>query len=445
MCRTRKGEIVSGAHRTTKTITLRWRNVAAVVPAAVLAATGIAIGQTGVPTLTDHGVVPQVPQEALTQPDRAAGDVVPADSGPAGADPELAPGLALPEGTVPLSDQPVQLDRLGIPSRALAAYRLAARLVSDADPACGIDWALVGAIGRVESDHARFGGNVLDAAGVARPGIIGIPLDGSRGTARITDTDGGRWDHDRVYDRAVGPMQFIPGTWRVVGSDADGDGQRNPQDMSDAATATAVYLCSGPGDLRQATDLYRAIRRYNNSDSYVRTVVAIADAYRRGVRELPASSLPAAHRGTSGSSDVQAAGAAAPAGSRPPAGSAARTSAGAGSSSSTAGSGGTAGGGSGDAGPGQPSTAPTSASVPPAGGAVGSASAAASSAVSSVASPLTSIVTSLVTTMVPLPTPIVTTTTPCVVDLLGVKVCTITTITSTPTTSTVTRTVTQAP
>jgi membrane-bound lytic murein transglycosylase B len=424
---------VSGAHRNPKTITVRWRSVAAVVPAAVLAATGIALAHTGVPTLTDHAVAPQVPQDAVTQPDRLGAGVVPAGSGPEGADPELAPGLALPAGTTPLSEQAVQLDALGIPARALSAYRLAARLVDGADPACGIDWALVGAIGRVESDHARFGGNVLDDHGVARPGIIGIPLDGTRGTARISDTDAGRWDRDRVYDRAVGPMQFIPGTWRVVGSDADGDGTRDPQNVDDAATATAVYLCSGPGDLRNGTDLYSAIRRYNNSDSYVRTVVAIADAYRRGVRELPASSLPAAHRSGSSDSSVEAAGAAP--GARP--GSAARTSAAASPSSGSGG--GAAGGDAGGAG--QPAAGPTSASVPAGGGAGGSVSAAASTA----AAPVTSVVTSLVTRLVPLPVPIVTTTTPCTVDLLGVRVCTVTTITATPTTTTVTRTVTQSP
>lgn len=439
---------MSGAHRSstaTRTVTVRWRSVAAMVPAAVLAATGIALAQTGVPTSSGVPVVPQVPQQALTQPDRVGADLAPADTTPDGANPELAPGLALPQGTAPYSQQPVQLDQLGIPARALAAYRLAARLVSQADPGCGIDWALVGAIGRVESDHARFGGNALDAAGVARPGIIGIPLDGSHGTARIGDTDGGRWDRDTVYDRAVGPMQFIPGTWRVVGSDANGDGTRDPQNIDDAATATAVYLCSGPGDLRNGTDLYNAIRRYNNSDSYVRTVVAIADAYRHGVTALPASSLPAAHQGSYGGWDpVQAAAATAKgngSGARTEA-AGARTS-GAGSAGSGQGSGGSSG--AGGSGGGQPATAPTAASVPAAGGALGSASSAASSAVSSAAAPVTSIVTSLVTRLVPLPTPIVTTTTPCVVDLLGVKVCTITTITATPTTSTVTKTVTQAP
>ena len=126
---------------------------------------------------------------------------------------------------------------------------------------------------------------------MAQPGIIGIPLDGSNGTARITDSDGGLLDRDTVYDRAVGPMQFIPSTWRVAGVDADGDGVKNPQDMADAATATAVYLCSGPGDLTLPSDLHAAIMRYNASDSYVALVTSIATTYRLGVSALPATDV----------------------------------------------------------------------------------------------------------------------------------------------------------
>ena len=117
---------------------------------------------------------------------------------------------------------PVRLDANGIPAVALAAYQRAAGVLDGIKPGCGVDWALLGAIGRVESNHARFGGNVLDASGIARPGIIGIPLDGSKGTARITDTDGGALDRDPVYDRAVGPMQFIPSSWKLAGRDGDG-------------------------------------------------------------------------------------------------------------------------------------------------------------------------------------------------------------------------------
>jgi hypothetical protein len=70
--------------------------------------------------------------------------------------------------------------------------------------------------------------------------------------------------------------------------------------MADAATAAAIYLCSGHADLSQPAGLSSAIMRYNASDSYVRTVTAIADAYRHGITALPASALPA-----SGPSDAR--------------------------------------------------------------------------------------------------------------------------------------------
>ena len=84
------------------------------------------------------------------------------------------------------------------------------------------------------------------------------------------------------WDRAVGPMQFIPSTWSVVGVDADGDGQRNPQDVDDAALATAVYLCSGDDDLGTTAGQRAAVYRYNHSESYVDLVLSIMDAYLDG-------------------------------------------------------------------------------------------------------------------------------------------------------------------
>lgn len=286
-------------HSRPRTISLPWRRVCAATPSIALICGGIAVTapassfgaflpKSSAATGPDVAVVPDT---ALTMHRNAAR--------PLGQAANDAPALVLPEGALPGSSTLVTLDSMGIPVRALEAYRHAAAWIQAADPACNIDWALVAAIGRVESDHARFGGNQLDSAGVARPGIIGIALDGSNGTALITDTDGGRLDRDNVYDRAVGPMQFMPGTWSAVGSDSDGDGAKNPQDMADAASTAAIYLCSGPGDLRRPDDLRSAVMRYNSSDAYARTVTAIADAYRRGVVALPASELPAAHAASS--------------------------------------------------------------------------------------------------------------------------------------------------
>ena len=173
-------------------------------------------------------------------------------------------------------------DASGIPAAALAAYQRAETVINSADKSCNISWQLIAAIGRVESDHGRINGNTLDTKGIARPGIFGIALDGSHGTTRITDTDAGQYDADQKFDRAVGPMQFIPTTWSVVGVDSDGDGKRNPQDVNDAALATAVYLCSGPDDLSTAAGQRSAVFRYNHSKSYVDLVLSIMNAYLKG-------------------------------------------------------------------------------------------------------------------------------------------------------------------
>jgi membrane-bound lytic murein transglycosylase B len=170
----------------------------------------------------------------------------------------------------------------GIPSAALAAYQRAETVINAADRSCHLTWQLIAAIGRVESDHGRANGNTLGDDGLARPGIFGIPLDGRRGTAVITDTDAGQYDADAEYDRAVGPMQFIPSTWSVVGVDADGDAKRNPQDVDDAALATAVYLCSGRDDLATEEGQRAAVYRYNHSQSYVDLVLSIMEAYLAG-------------------------------------------------------------------------------------------------------------------------------------------------------------------
>jgi hypothetical protein len=170
----------------------------------------------------------------------------------------------------------------GIPSAALAAYQRAETVINAADKSCRLPWQLVAAIGRVESDHGRTNGNQLDDKGVARPGIYGIALDGTHNTSVIRDTDAGQYDADAKFDRAVGPMQFIPSTWSVVGVDADGDAQRNPQDIDDAALATAVYLCSGNDDLSSASGQHSSVLRYNHSESYVSLVLSIMNAYMDG-------------------------------------------------------------------------------------------------------------------------------------------------------------------
>ena len=182
------------------------------------------------------------------------------------------------------------VDDLDIPYRAYIAYRFAADVLERADTGCDLDWSVLAALGRIESDHGRYGGASVQDDGSVSPAIRGIALDGRHGTARIRDTDGGSLDGDARWDRAVGPLQFIPGTWSAVAVDADGDGVRNPDDIDDAAVAAAVYLCaSGPLDTDER--LRDAIYSYNHSASYVFTVLVLARQYAaHEYAELPSSS-----------------------------------------------------------------------------------------------------------------------------------------------------------
>ena len=248
----------------------RIQKATALVPLALLSAAWTAnlAGVSGTATASDSRLPDgsMVPIEALEDP---ASFSIPGNI-----------GLGIAEGQ---GDQIVAAASTnGIPTAALAAYQRAETVINGADPACHIDWQLVAAIGRVESDHGRYGGNVLDTKGVSHPGIYGIALDGTRNTQAISDTDAGQYDNDKVWDRAVGAMQFIPSTWSVVGVDADGDGKRNPQDIDDAALASAVYLCSGDDDLGTIAGRRASVFRYNHSQAYVDLVLRVRDAYLAG-------------------------------------------------------------------------------------------------------------------------------------------------------------------
>lgn len=166
----------------------------------------------------------------------------------------------------------------GIPSRALRAYVAAAASANGSSPACGIGWNTLAAIGSVESGHGTHGGGSLDMDGQAGGAIVGPSLDGE-GFAAIPDTDGGALDGDARWDRAVGPMQFIPSTWRLVGRDGNGDGKADPFNIDDAAVSAATYLCLHGRDLRTSQGWTQAIYSYNQSDAYIRRVKDKAVTY----------------------------------------------------------------------------------------------------------------------------------------------------------------------
>ncbi|MFJ9326908.1 lytic transglycosylase domain-containing protein [Streptomyces sp. NPDC101230] len=199
--------------------------------------------------------------------------------------PEPPAPLKPPEaGTAP----PVPLlararSEAGIPATVLAAYRSAEGSIRRSDPGCRLPWQLLAAIGKVESGQAA--GGRVDARGTTLTPILGPALDGV-GFALIRDTDNGVYDGDRTYDRAVGPMQFIPSTWVNWAKDGNGDGRKDPNNIYDAALAAGHYLCAGGRDLGVRADLDRAVLSYNRSDVYLRTVLSWLEFYRKGTHPV---------------------------------------------------------------------------------------------------------------------------------------------------------------
>jgi membrane-bound lytic murein transglycosylase B len=168
---------------------------------------------------------------------------------------------------------------LGIPMIALSAYRNTEMKMAAEAPGCGISWNLLAGIGRIESGHAN--GGAVDARGTAVYPIYGPALDGTLpGNEVIIQSSVG----NRVtYARAMGPMQFLPGTWARFAADGKGDGTPDPQNLFDATLAAARYLCSGGLNLRDPGQVMAAILRYNNSMPYAENVLGWAAAYATGV------------------------------------------------------------------------------------------------------------------------------------------------------------------
>lgn len=209
------------------------------------------------------GLVPAAPEA----PRKLSALVPPADGSRLGNVP--LQNIALPGGT----------GALGIPEIVLAAYRNAELALESSTPGCGLPWNLLAGIGRIESGHASSGRT--DAAGTTVQPIYGPALDGTLpGNEVIKAADGG-------YVRALGPMQFLPGTWSQYAADGNGDGVSDPHNVFDSALAAGKYLCSGGLDLRDPQQQLKAVLRYNNSMSYAASVLSWSNAYKTGGAPAP--------------------------------------------------------------------------------------------------------------------------------------------------------------
>ncbi len=211
---------------------------------------------------------------------------------PAASDAELASAGPVATERVAYEEARVlaQVEGVEFPLVALDAYYRAARSSATDDPRCGVRWWAIAGISRVEGHHGSYGGAALDKLGDTTKRIIGIPLDGTNQTQVVTDSDDGALDGDPVYDRAVGPMQFIPQTWLRFAADGNDDGVENPFNLYDATLAAARYLCRASRGLEDDPGLRAAYFSYNHSDAYVERVLSFARLYERSV-EVPAPPL----------------------------------------------------------------------------------------------------------------------------------------------------------
>ncbi len=170
--------------------------------------------------------------------------------------------------------------KTGIGIIAVQAYGDASLRLGREQPGCHLGWTTLAGIGGIESGHGTHSGASVQASGVTTHPILGPALNGTSGMAAIrSDEQSAKWHGDPRWDHAVGPMQFIPSTWRKWGSDGDGDGIADPNNIYDAAYAAGRYLCASGDDLRTSRGWSAAIFSYNHSNDYVRNVLARAARY----------------------------------------------------------------------------------------------------------------------------------------------------------------------
>jgi hypothetical protein len=142
-------------------------------------------------------------------------------------------------GDVTLVPAPSALATATVPTGWLPLYGRAAATCP------GLPWQVLAAVGSVESAHGQS----------TAPGV----RDGEN------------------FAGAMGPMQFLAGTWAGYRADGDGDGVTNVYDPDDATFGAARYLCASGGGRTET--LRAALWAYNHADWYVEMVLELAARY----------------------------------------------------------------------------------------------------------------------------------------------------------------------
>ncbi|MEV6059101.1 lytic transglycosylase domain-containing protein [Nocardia asteroides] len=279
-----------GRHRKQPATTVRRSSLIALtglVPAGLVAVTAAATDATTASTAAvEHDLLPGADAEAAPElvaaPQADLTEVAHAEARQSASAAPVVKTVALPDNRAS-ADLPA--GPLGIPGIAVAAYQTAEEQLAVENPTCGMSWNLLAGIGRVESTHAY---GKADADGNPIKAVYGPVLDGSLyGNNVIHDSDGGELDGLGGYDRAIGPMQFLPETWHRYAADGNGDGVADPQNLFDAALTAGRYLCDGGLNMRDLSQQSKAILRYNNSMAYVANVMAWSTSYSSGMAPKP--------------------------------------------------------------------------------------------------------------------------------------------------------------
>ncbi len=146
----------------------------------------------------------------------------------------------LPSASVPNTPGSIAFSLTPPAQPEVLSYPQLLALWQQAGAAYGVQWQVLAAINKVESNFGRNMG----------PSSAG----------------------------AIGWMQFIPSTWERWGVDANGDGVADPWNAQDAITAAARYLAASGG----RTDISGAIFSYNHAQWYVDEVLQLAGLFGSG-------------------------------------------------------------------------------------------------------------------------------------------------------------------